>query len=155
MPPDRPTTLELLRRWADLLDARFRIPGTRIRFGLDPVLSLIPGVGDLVSPVFALALIAHGVALGVPKVILLRMLINALIDAALGMVPVAGNIADLFWRANTANLALLERFARPGRRPTPGDYTFVAVMAGLFGAVVFLIMGITIWVAVWFWSVVS
>jgi ABC-type antimicrobial peptide transport system permease subunit len=146
-----PQTLSLLKRWANLLDSRFRIPGTSIRFGLDPLLSLVPGLGDLVSPVFALALVAHGVQLGVPKVILVRMLANALLDAAIGAVPLAGNVADIFWRANTANLALLERFAQPGRRPTRGDYAFVFAIAAAFGMVVFGILVLAIWAAAAVW----
>ncbi|MCC7010869.1 MAG: DUF4112 domain-containing protein [Acidobacteria bacterium] len=147
--------MRLLRRWAVLLDARFRIPGTNIRFGLDPLLSLVPGLGDLASPVFALAVISHGLLLGVPKIVVARMLVNALIDAAIGAVPVAGNVADLFWRANTANLALLERFAHPGRRPTRGDYAFVFTIAGLFGVIVFGVMLAAIWMALSLWRLLE
>jgi len=60
------STVTLLRWWADLLDSRFVIPGLGIRFGLDPILSLIPGLGDLASPVFALVLIVQGLRQGVP-----------------------------------------------------------------------------------------
>src|SRR5262249_32407787 len=124
--------LSLFRWWAELLDSRFRIPGTNIRFGIDPLLSLIPGLGDLSSPVFSIALMGQGLRQGVPRVVLARMLINALIDALIGTVPLAGNVADIFWRSNLVNLALLERHARPGRRPTRGDFVFVFGVAALF-----------------------
>src|SRR6188474_1910312 len=71
-------TLGWLRTWAVMLDTRFRIPGTQIRFGIDPLLALIPGIGDLASPVFATLLIVQGLHQRVPKVILVRMLGNAL-----------------------------------------------------------------------------
>lgn len=144
--------LSLLRWWADLLDSRFRIPGTEIRFGIDPLLSLIPGFGDLASPVFAMVLITQGLVMGLPKLILVRMLINALFDAMVGAVPVAGNVADIFWRSNTINVALLERHARPGHRPASGDYFFVFTIAALFGVLVFLPVVLAIWLTAMLWG---
>jgi len=146
-------TLPWLRRWAELLDSRFRIPGTSIRFGLDPLLSLIPGLGELSSPVFALALIAQGLQQRVPKVVMLRMLLNALLDAVIGAIPFAGTIGDIFWRANSANLALLERHAHPGRPPARSDYWFVFGAALVFGmlALVPLVAGIWAFAEFWQW----
>ena len=129
----REKTLEWLRAWAWRLDSQFRIPGTSIRFGLDPILSLIPGLGDLASPVYTVLLLVQGATQRVPRVVLLRMVMNALVDALIGAVPVAGNVADIFWRANTINLQLLERHARPGQPPERGDYYFVFAVAALFG----------------------
>jgi hypothetical protein len=143
-------TLAWLRAWAVLLDARFRIPGTQIRFGIDPVLSLIPGIGDLVSPIFATLLIVQGLHQRVPKVIVLRMLSNALIDAVIGVVPVAGSVADIFWRANMRNLALLERYARPGLTASPSDYAFVWGVVALFGMVITVPVVLAIWLAILF-----
>jgi hypothetical protein len=120
--------LRLLRWWATLLDSRFRVPGTEIRFGLDPLLSLVPGLGDLASPVFTAILLIQAVRLRVPRIVLVRMVINAGLDAIIGLVPVAGNLGDVFWRANEWNLALLERHAEPGRPPSRGDIVFVAVV---------------------------
>jgi hypothetical protein len=106
-----PTELDLLRRWAVLLDSAFRVPGTNVRFGLDAIVGLVPGLGDLVAPVFTLALL--GTAL------------NAAIDMVIGLVPLAGDVADVFWKADLRNMALLERHAMRGVRPTRGDYVFV------------------------------
>jgi hypothetical protein len=145
--------LPWLRWWADLLDSRFRVPGTRVRFGIDPLLSLIPGLGDMASPVFATALLAVGIQQHVPKVVLLRMVANALFDALIGAVPLAGTVGDIFWRANTANLALLERHARPGLPPTRSDYVFVFAIAGLFGLLVLVPVVMALWLtaALWQW----
>jgi hypothetical protein len=150
-----PPLLPWLRWWADLLDSRFRIPGTTIRFGLDPILSLVPGLGDLASPIFAIVLIVEGVRLHVPKVVMARMALNALIDAAIGAIPVAGNVGDIFWRANNANLSLLERHAHPGKPPTPGDYLFVGAVAVSFGLIVAIPVLLGMWLAWELWKLVS
>lgn len=128
MAPD-PRGLETLRRWARLFDSAFRIPGTRITFGLDPILGLIPGIGDLASPVLSLFFIWHGLRLGMPRVVLARMVLNVLIDAGVGAIPILGDAFDFAWQANAWNLALLERHAIAGRRPTSGDYLFVSLCA--------------------------
>jgi hypothetical protein len=140
------------RRVADLLDSRFRIPGTTIRFGLDPILSLLPGVGDLASPAFAVALLAQGIYQGVPRVILLRMLINALLDAVIGAVPLVGTVGDLFFRANLRNLELLERHAQPGVAPTRADRTFVLVAAAVFGLILLVPVLVAVWLTFLLWD---
>jgi Domain of unknown function (DUF4112) len=143
--------LAALRWWAELLDSRFRVPGTQVRFGLDPILSLVPGLGDLASPVFTLLILGQALRQRVPRVVIVRMVLNALIDAAIGVVPIAGNIGDVFWRANLMNLALLERHARPGRPPAPGDYAFVWAVAALFGLAVAVPVLLALWLAVELW----
>jgi uncharacterized protein DUF4112 len=143
MAPD-PRGLDTLRRWARLFDSAFRIPGTGITFGLDPILGLIPGIGDLASPVLSLFFIWHGLRLGVPKVVLARMVLNVLIDSGVGAIPVLGDLFDFGWKANAWNLALLERHAMPGGRPTSGDYLFVTACA-LVVVVVALVPILLIW----------
>jgi hypothetical protein len=144
--------LDWLRWWATLLDSRFRVPGTRIRFGLDPILSLIPGLGDLASPAYTLALLVQGLQQRVPRVILARMVLNALFDAFVGVVPIAGSVADVFWRANTRNLALLERHARPGRPPERADYAFVFGIAAAFGVLALIPVLLAIWLFARLWQ---
>ncbi len=150
-PQDRTRWLPWLRWWADLLDSRFQIPGTRIRFGIDPILSLIPGAGDLASPVFTAALLAQAFYQRIPRVVILRMLVNALVDAAIGVVPIAGQVGDIFWRANVRNLALLERHADPTRPPDRGDLLFLLGVLAVFGAVAAIPVFLAIWLAVWLW----
>lgn len=140
--------LPYLRAWADLLDSRFRVPGTDIRFGLDPLLSLVPGIGDLASPVFTVVLLVQGFRQRLPRVVMVRMVANALIDAAIGAVPIAGNIGDVFWRANLRNLALLERHARPGVPPSDADRAFVLVLVAVFGLLVAVPFVLALWLAV-------
>lgn len=123
--------LAALRRWSVVLDSAFRIPGTSVRFGMDPVLGLVPGMGDVTTPLFSAVLLLQAVRLRIPKVVQLRMLLNAAIDLAIGLVPLVGDLFDFAWKANVRNLALLERHAQPGARATRADWAFVLVVLGV------------------------
>ena len=137
--------LELLRRWARVFDSAFRVPGTGITFGLDPIIGLIPGLGDLSSPIFSLFVIWHAAKLRVPKIVIARMMLNALIDSAVGAIPVLGDLFDFAWKASAWNLALLERHAMPGTPARRGDWIFVVFCL----AVIVLVALLPIIVAVW------
>ena len=141
-----------MRQFADLLDARFRVPGTNIRFGIDPLLAVIPGFGDLASPAFTVALLVQALYQGVPRIVMIRMLINALIDALIGAVPIVGVVGDVFYRANLRNMALVERHARPAVPPTRGDRIFVLVAAGVFGMVVLVPVALALWLTLTLWN---
>ena len=137
--------LASLRRWAFLLDNLFRIPGTSIRFGLDGIVGLIPGIGDVASPAYTGLILLEALRLRVPAVVQARMVLNAAIDMAIGLVPLLGDIADIAWKANTRNLALLERHARPGTPPSRGDYLFVYLCLGLVALIALVPMLIIAW----------
>ena len=124
-------TLAALRKWSVLLDSAFRVPGTQLTFGLDPILGLIPGLGDLTTPLFAALLLLHGVRMRIPRVVQVRMVINALIDLLIGFIPVVGDLFDFGWKANVRNLGLLERYAHPGSVATRGDWIFVLSIIGI------------------------
>jgi hypothetical protein len=98
-----------LRNAAEVLDAAFGIPGTRLRFGVDALLGLVPGLGDAVGFGLASAIVWQAARMGASKRILLRMLYNAGIDALLGAVPLVGDVSDVVWKANLKNVGLLER----------------------------------------------
>ena len=135
IPESDARTLAALRKWSVLLDSAFRVPGTQMTFGLDPILGLIPGLGDLTTPFFAGLLLLHAVRMKIPRVIQLRMVMNAALDLAIGVVPVVGDLFDFGWKANVKNLALLERYAHPGSRASAGDWWFVSIVLGLLAAV--------------------
>ena len=137
---DRAGRIELLRRWSRLMDSAFRVPGTSIRFGWDPLVGLVPGVGDVATASFAVTILYHAYLLGVPRVVLLRMVLNILIDLAAGLVPIAGDVADVAWKSNSLNLALLERHERPGATPTSGDWAIVLVAVVVIGGVLALVL---------------
>ena len=108
-----------------LLDSQFRVPGTNIRFGLDAIVGLIPGIGDISTPVFAALLLLQGVRMRLPIVVQARMVLNAAIDMLFGFVPILGDLVDIGFKANLRNLALLERHARRDVPPSRSDYIFV------------------------------
>lgn len=103
----RAESLARLERLARFLDTAIAIPGTRIRFGADTVIGLVPGVGDVITTLTSAYLIYEAHRLGVPRHLLARMIGNVAFDAVIGVVPVLGDVADVFWRANTRNIRLL------------------------------------------------
>jgi hypothetical protein len=123
--------LEWLRGWAGRLDTAFEIPGTGIRFGWDPILGLFPWLGDLVSPVFSIGVVITAMQLGVPKVVQARMLLNVIVDAFAGSVPIVGDAFDVAWKANAWNMDLLERHAWTDATPTTADWLFVGGIAAI------------------------
>jgi hypothetical protein len=120
--------LVALRKFAQLLDSALIVPGTRYRIGLDPILGLVPGFGDLVSPLFTIGILWQAHDLGIPRVVQLRMIFNVAIDALVGAVPFVGDLFDFVWKANVRNLALLEHHAAHERRASAGDWIFVALL---------------------------
>jgi len=138
--------LESLRRWAVVLDSLFRVPGTSVRFGLDAIVGLVPGIGDLASPVYTALILLEGLRLRVPAVVQARMVLNAALDMGIGLVPLVGDIADVAWKANLRNLALLERHAHPGSPPRAGDYVFVALCITIVALIAIVPVALLIWV---------
>lgn len=110
LPHDYADARERLARLAFLLDSALRVPGTNIRFGADALLGLVPGLGNLATTALSAYLILEARRLGVPYGLLLRMVGNVALDSVLSAVPIAGNIADVFWKANRRNMALLNRY---------------------------------------------
>ncbi len=99
-----------IERLADLLDDRFVIPGTKIRFGYDAILGLAPGVGDLASAGLGAYIIVRAAMLGAPTLLIARMSTNLALDAAIGALPLVGDLADIAIRANKRNVVLLRRY---------------------------------------------
>lgn len=128
---------EILSLLATILDDWFRIPGTSIRFGLDPLIGLIPGLGDLVTGAASFLIIFAAWQRRLPRITIARMMANVLIDTGLGSIPIAGDIFDVAWKSNRKNFVLLQRSSAPfSRRQTWKDWLF---LAGLF-----LLMGVII-----------
>jgi hypothetical protein len=137
--------LEALRQMARLLDSGFEIPGTTYRFGLDPIVGLVPVIGDLISPLFTIGILWQSRDLRIPRLVQIRMLMNVAIDTFLGMVPVIGDLFDVAWKANDMNYALLEQHAFEERRPSAGDWLFVSLLVGLL----LLIASVPVALGVW------
>lgn len=94
-------------RWMDDL---VRVPGTKFGIGLDAIVgAIVPGVGDAITGTVSLVLVRAALRRGVPRIVVARMFVNIMVDVLFGLLPIVGDVFDLFWRSNTRNLALLER----------------------------------------------
>jgi hypothetical protein len=101
--------LDRVRFVAHLFDDAVPIPGTSWRIGIDPILGLLPVAGDAVTGLASLYVVFEAIRLGAPRDTVVRMLLNVLLDATVGSVPVVGDLFDAAWKANARNVALLER----------------------------------------------
>lgn len=139
-PVTRTHGLKHLETLAKLMDAQFRIPGTDFRFGLDGLIGLIPGAGDLstfaVSGYMVLILARNGAS----GYVLARMVLNILIDAVIGSIPLIGDLFDIAFKANMRNLKLMQEHYREGRHRGSAVKVIVPVLV-----VVFLIIAALIW----------
>ena len=118
------------------------MPGTSFRFGLDPILGLVPGVGDVAGAALSAAIIAAAVRHGVSRFTLARMAGNVALDASLGVVPVVGDLFDAAWKANRRNLDLLEQHLAAPPDAARADRRFViAITTGLVTLCIALLIG--------------
>jgi hypothetical protein len=138
-------TLETLRKLRWFLDEAFRVPGTSIRVGWDPVIGLVPWVGDLLTALMSCAIVLHAHQRRLPRIVQLRMLMNVAIDLLVGAVPLVGDAADVFWKSNSMNLALLERHADEVRPASAGDWLFVAGVIAAILAVALVPLVVVYW----------
>ena len=107
--PVRAGQAERVRALARLLDSAVRVPGTSVRFGLDSLIGLIPGLGDLAGAAMSGYIVLAAARLGVPPAILTRMLLNLGLDTLVGTIPLLGDLFDVGFRANVRNAALIDR----------------------------------------------
>ena len=116
---------ENLDMLAHLLDDCFRIPGTSIRFGVDGIIGLIPGLGDVLAGLASSLLVIAAWARGVPYVTLARMMVNLGIDVLIGSIPILGDAFDVAWKANRRNYALITRHLAAPRQNHWRDWLFL------------------------------
>lgn len=113
--------IKWIERFATLLDSRFLFPGTKIRFGLDPLFSLFPVLGDLITYVISGALIYSMYNHGASRNVVIKMVLNSTFDAVIGTIPVIGTIFDVFYRANDRNVRLLREHYLEGKHQGSGN----------------------------------
>ncbi len=136
-----------LNRLAWILDSAIGIPGTRIRLGLDPLLGLIPGVGDLIGAAISTWILNEAAALGVPRTTLIRMSFNVGIEAIVGMIPFAGDVFDVAWKANMRNVRLLNAWLENPKRTARASRLFVVGLSVGVMAFVIGVMALSIFLA--------
>ncbi|PTX95055.1 DUF4112 domain-containing protein [Spartobacteria bacterium LR76] len=135
LPPEsKSADPDLARLLAWILDDLFTIPGTKFRVGLDPIIGLIPGLGDSSSTAIASLLLVQALRAGVPKVVITRMAVNILINAGVGAIPGIGDVFSAWFKSNRKNYQLLQRHAGASRKNTVGDWIFL-------GAIIAIVVG--------------
>jgi Domain of unknown function (DUF4112) len=132
-----------------LLDEAFRIPGTQIRFGLDGIIGLVPGVGDVLAGLLSMVIPLAAWIRGVPYVTLVRMAANLGIGVLVGSVPLFGDIFDIAWKANRRNYQLLCRHLEAPRRHTARDWAFLLLLATALALVFAIPVALVVWFAAW------
>src|SRR6266550_3812194 len=127
-------SLEPLFRWlALIMDEFLRFPGTKIRFGLDPIIGLLPGIGDVSSAIISAVALVHAARYGVPKILLARMAMNILINELVGIIPGLGDAFSFWFKSNVRNYELLRQYSAAPAGSRRGDWIFVlAVLSLLF-----------------------
>lgn len=141
--------LKKVRQISRILDSQFEFRG--FRFGLDPILGLVPGVGDLVTSLLSFYTIHLAWQLHCPPVLLFRMGLNVLIDNIIDLIPLVGNLFDFVWKANQKNLHLLERYLENPLRTERVSY-LILILIGL-GLLASLILSVyltfEVLIAIW------
>jgi Domain of unknown function (DUF4112) len=127
-----------LGRLAWLLDSSIELPGTRFRIGLDAILGLIPGLGDLLGVLASGYIVREAARLGAPPSVLTRMAFNVAIEGLVGLIPVFGDVFDAVWKANQRNYALLEEHMRSPKRAARSSRLFVGLL--IVALIVFVIL---------------
>jgi hypothetical protein len=117
---DADERLRWVERIARLMDSQFRLPGTRFRFGLDPLLGLLPIVGDASTTVVSVALLMTMFRHGASGAVVVRMALNILLDTVVGAIPILGNVFDFAYKSNERNVALLRAHYAEGRHAGSG-----------------------------------
>ncbi len=130
---------------AKVMDTTIRIPGTSLYIGLDPLLGLIPGIGDALANLIGTIILGLGTRLQVPRIVLARMSLNLLINGMVGAVPIAGDLFSVWFRSHSRNAALLRDAAMKPDRETHTDWFYVG---GIIGGTIGLLL-LTIAFMIW------
>lgn len=143
-----PPALRNAQSLARLLDSSIRVPGTSFRFGLDPLIGLIPGIGDIAGVVLSTSILFSAARLGVPRATLLRMGANIAIEAVVGAVPLLGDLFDAAWRANVRNVRMIEaHVADPVGSAHSGGRWLMGAAAAI-GALLLVLVAGAAWVVI-------
>jgi hypothetical protein len=125
---------ERINRVAWLLDSSIRLPGLKFRIGIDALIGLLPGVGDVIGVVLSSYIVREAARAGLPNSILARMILNVAIEGVVGMIPFAGDVFDAVWKANQRNAGLLNAYLADPRHATRSSRAVVViVIAALLG----------------------
>ncbi|TKC06921.1 DUF4112 domain-containing protein [Pedobacter frigoris] len=134
-----------------LMDEQFRFPGTKFRFGLDPILNLIPIAGDMAGLVISAGMLLAMAKKGASNKLVVLMSLNILLDATIGAIPIVGQIFDFFFKANSRNIALMKAHYLEGKHQGSGKNIIVVVIIVLVIVLALLFYGLY-QLATWLWT---
>jgi hypothetical protein len=146
-----PGSLELQRarnqldQFAWLMDQCFRIPILNWRFGLEALIGLVPGAGDVVSGALGLVLLIRAFQFKLPRIVITRMILNSLLDIGAGTVPILGDVFDFAWKSNTRNMKLFHRYASEPQAGTRRHWIFLGLLIAGFLAVFAVVMSVVLY----------
>jgi hypothetical protein len=153
--PDQEHLVAVAELLARVLDTTVRIPGTSLYLGLDPLLGLIPGIGDALANLLGSAILGLAARLQVPRIVLARMSLNLLINGAVGAVPVLGDLFSVWFRSHARNAVLLREAVGRPERETYRDWVYVGGIVGATVLVVLVAIASVIWVVMALWRAVQ
>jgi hypothetical protein len=140
---------------AKILDTTIKIPGTSFYLGLDPLLGLIPGIGDILANLIGTVILVLAARLHVPQIVITRMSLNLLINGTIGAIPILGDLFSIWFRSHARNAELLRRAATQPYRETQQARLYVAAIIG--GTVMLLLLAIAavLWIVVTLWAAIA
>lgn len=140
---------------AKILDTTVKIPGTPFYVGLDPLLGLIPGIGDMLANLIGTVILILAARLRVPQIVIARMSLNLLINGTVGAIPILGDLFSIWFRSHARNAELLRRAATQPYRETQQARIYVACI--IAGTVALLLLAITAicWIVVKLWAAIA
>ena len=137
-----------------VLDTTIKIPGTSWYIGLDPLLGLIPGIGDVIANLIGTVILGLATRLQLPRIVLARMSLNLLINGTVGAVPIVGDLFSVWFRSHTRNAALLREAAMRPDRETAVDWLYVSGIIGGTVATLLLAIAFVVWLVFKLWTII-
>jgi hypothetical protein len=139
---------------AKVLDTTIKVPGTSWYIGLDPLLGLIPGIGDVIANLIGTVILGLATRLQLPRIVLARMSLNLLINGTVGAVPIVGDLFSVWFRSHTRNAALLREAAMRPDRETAVDWLYVSGIIGGTVATLLLAIAFVVWLVFKLWTMI-
>lgn len=140
---------------AKVLDTAIRIPGTSLSIGLDPLIGLIPGIGDALANLLGTGILGLAVRLRLPRIVVVRMSLNLLINGIVGAIPVAGDVFSVWFQSNRRNAALLRAAATRPERETHPDWLYVGGIIGSTAVILLLAIAGIVWLVAKLWEMIA
>lgn len=138
-----------------ILDTTVKIPGTSLYIGLDPLLGLIPGIGDALANLLGTIILGLATRLRLPRIVLARMSLNLLINGAVGAVPILGDLFSVWFRSHARNAALLREAAMKPDRETHPDWLYVGGIIGGTMVLLLVVIAFVVWSVFTLWTMIA